>query len=279
MHDADASDRDLASRIDHTLLKPEATGEDVDRLVDDALRFGFASVCVNGYHLARVVGRLTQHQARPSPTPPTSGRGSEISPLPRSGRGEGEGASPHLVRACAVASFPLGATTPFARAAECTNLAKIGAHEIDLVAFLPHLLAKDADALASDLIESVRQIRAVSRTIVVKVILETGALRAAANDDADFESMIVAGCDGARRSGCDFVKTSTGFHSAGGATVDAVRLMAKHANGLKIKASGGIRTRDDALRMLDAGADRLGCSSGVAIVSGSGPRAASPSSY
>ena len=231
------SDRRLAAVIDHTLLKPEATGEDVDRLVDEALRFGFASVCVNGYHLSRVVERL-------------------------------RASKDHSVRACAVASFPLGATTPFARAAECTNLAKIGAHEIDLVAFLPHLLAKDADALTNDLIESVRQIRAVSRTIVVKVILETGALRAAAMNDADFESMIVAGCDGARRSGCDFVKTSTGFHSAGGATVDAVRLMAKHANGLKVKASGGIRTRDDALRMLDAGAHRLGCSSGVAIVTG-----------
>ncbi len=248
MPQTDAFDRDLASRIDHTLLKPEATGEDVDRLVDEALRFGFASVCVNGYHLSRAVERL----------------------------GAAKG---HSVRACAVASFPLGATTPFARAAECTNLAKIGAHEIDLVAFLPHLVAKDADALARDLIESVRQVRAVARTIVVKVILETGALRAAAKDDADFESMIVAGCEGARRSGCDFVKTSTGFHSAGGATVDAVRLMKKHASGLRVKASGGIRTRDDALRMLDAGADRLGCSAGVAIVSGSKPRTESRTAY
>lgn len=227
----------LASRIDHTLLKPEATGQDVDRLVDEALRFGFASVCVNGYHLSRAVERLNAQRG-------------------------------HAVRACAVASFPLGAVTPFARAAECTDLAKIGAHEIDLVAFLPHLLEKDADALASDLIEAVRQIRAVSRAVVVKVILETAALRAHAPDDAAFEAMIEAGCEGARRSGCDFVKTSTGFHAAGGATVEAVRLLRKHANGLKVKASGGIRTRDDALRMLDAGADRLGCSAGVAIVDG-----------
>lgn len=237
MRHPDAFSTDLASRIDHTLLKPEATGEEIDRLVDEAVRFGFASVCVNGYHLPRVVERL----------------------------GASKG---HSVKSCAVASFPLGATTPFARAAECTNLAKIGAQEIDLVAFLPHLIAKDADALASDLIEAVRQVRAVARTIVVKVILETGALRAAAKDDADFESMIVAGCEGARRSGCDFVKTSTGFHGAGGATVDAVRLLSKHAKGLKVKASGGIRTRDDALRMLDAGADRLGCSAGVEIVTG-----------
>ncbi len=161
--------------------------------------------------------------------------------------------------------------TPIGRALECTNLAKLGAQEIDIVAFLPHLIAKDSAALAGDLIETVRQVRAVSRTIVVKVILETAALRAQATGprgDADFEAMIESGCDAARRSGCDFVKTSTGFHSAGGATVEAVQLMKKHANGLLVKASGGIRTRDDALRMLDAGADRLGCSSGVAIVTG-----------
>ncbi len=228
---------DLAALIDHTLLKPEASGPQIDTLVEEALRFGFASVCVNGYHLPRVVERLNASKG-------TS------------------------VKACAVASFPLGAMTPVGRALECTNLAKIGAQEIDIVAFLPHLLAKDADALASDLIETVRQVRAVSRTIVVKVILETAALRAQAENDTDFEAMIVAGCEAARRSGCDFVKTSTGFHSAGGATVDAVQLMKKHANGLLVKASGGIRTRDDALRMLDAGADRLGCSSGVAIVTG-----------
>jgi deoxyribose-phosphate aldolase len=413
---------DLAARIDHTLLKPEASGPQIDALVDEALRFGFASVCVNGYHLPRAVERLNQaqrrpsptppsprgergserdpllrsgrgqgegsfkitytredeaaaralqlrkrmtgpelalwdrlrgkalggvkfrrqhpigpyivdffaaslglaievdgeshvgaerdehdrrrdaflrthgievlripndealrnidgvtasiarvieqSQRRPSPTPPTGGRGSERDPLLRSGRGQGEGSSAHLVRACAVASFPLGAMTPIGRALECTNLAKLGAQEIDIVAFLPHLLAKDSAALAGDLIETVRQVRAVSRTIVVKVILETAALRAQAENDTDFEAMIEAGCEAARRSGCDFVKTSTGFHSAGGATVEAVQLMKKHANGLLVKASGGIRTRDDALRMLDAGADRLGCSSGVAIVTG-----------
>lgn len=231
-------DRDLAARIDHTLLKPEADGPAVDALVDEALRFGFASVCVNGYHLPRVVERL----------------------------GASKG---HSVKACAVASFPLGAMTPIARALECTNLAKLGAQEIDLVAFLPHLLRKDADALAADLIESVRQARAVSRSVVIKVILETAALRAHAGDESDFEAMIETGCDAARRSGCDFVKTSTGFHGAGGATVEAVRLMRKHSNGLRVKASGGIRTRDDAARMLDAGADRLGCSAGVAIVTGS----------
>lgn len=230
---------DLAPRIDHTLLKPEADARAVDALVDEALRFGFASVCVNGYHLPRVVERLAASKERP-------------------------------VRACAVASFPLGATTPIARALECTNLAKLGAQEIDLVAFLPHLLANDADTLAADLIETVRQVRAVSASVVVKVILETAALRAHAPSDADFESMIETGCEAARRSGCDFVKTSTGFHSAGGATVESVRLLRKHAQGLKVKASGGIRTRDDAQRMLDAGADRLGCSSGVAIVTGAG---------
>ena len=98
------------------------------------------------------------------------------------------------------------------------------------------------------------------------MICETALLRQVANDDADFEAMIVCACGAARESGCDFVKTSTGFHAAGGATVEAVQLLKKHAAGLKVKASGGIRDYETAMAMLDAGADRLGTSASVAII-------------
>ncbi|TVQ65012.1 MAG: deoxyribose-phosphate aldolase [Phycisphaerales bacterium] len=230
---------ELAARIDHTILKPEATPEDVDRLVREALEHNFASVCVNGRFVERVASALDQARR----------------------------AKPHPVLACAVAGFPLGAMTPMAMAIEATQAAKHGAREIDVVAWIPHLVRTNADALRDDLLHTTRAVRAVAPSIVVKVILETGALRATAPDDAAFEAMIATGCDAARSSGCDFVKTSTGFHPAGGATIEAVRLMRKHAdNTLKVKASGGVRTREDALRMIDAGADRIGASSSVAII-------------
>src|SRR5690606_19727070 len=87
-------------------------------------------------------------------------------------------------------------------------------------------------------------------------------------DAGEGERRIALACRAARESGCDFVKTSTGFHPTGGASVEAVRLLKKHSMGMYVKASGGIRTRDDALRMIEAGADRLGCSAGVQIVKG-----------
>ena len=229
---------ELAARIDHTILKPEATPEDADRLAHEALEHNFAAVCVNGRFVERVAAALDRARRD----------------------------KPHNVLACAVAGFPLGAMTPMAMAIEATQAAKHGAREIDVVAWLPHLLRNNADALRDDLLHTTRAVRAVAPGIVVKVILETAALRAAAESDAAFESMIETGCAAARASGCDFVKTSTGFHPAGGATIEAVRLMRKHAGELRVKASGGVRTRDDALRMIDAGADRIGASSSVAII-------------
>lgn len=232
----------LARRIDHTILKPEATRADAARLVREAVERRFAAVCVNGVFLREV--RLLLDQA------------AEL--------------EPHGVKACAVAAFPLGAMSPMALSLECTTLAKResgGAHEIDIVGHLPVLAHKDANALRDALLHTTRAVRAASPQIVVKLILETAALKAMAGSDAEFEAMIAAACKGAQEAGCDFVKTSTGFHPAGGATIEAVRLLKKHSHGMRVKASGGIRTRDDALRMIDAGADRIGTSSGVAMVS------------
>ncbi len=171
------------------------------------------------------------------------------------------------VRTCAVAGFPLGAMKATVKAIEATSLVKDGADEVDFVAHLPTLIACDTGAATAEFLELVQGVRAANPKVVVKVIIESAALMAGV-DAAEGERRIAAACEAARRSGCDFVKTSTGFHPAGGATVEAVELMKKHAGPLRVKASGGIRSFDDARRMIDAGADRLGCSAGVQIVKG-----------
>ena len=222
----------IASRIDHTILKPEASSADVLRLCDEALEYGFASVCVNGRFVREAAAHL-------------QGR----------------------VRVCGVAGFPLGAMKPMIKGIEAASLVKDGASEVDFVAFLPALMAGDLEAARADFLEVTKNVRAVLPQTVVKVILETGALMQGVSED-QAEARIACGCLAARESGCDFVKTSTGFHAAGGATEAAVKLLKKHAGPLQVKASGGIRNLADAKLMLAAGATRLGCSSGVAIAKG-----------
>ena len=238
----------LAATIDHTLLTPTATEADVRRLVEEAVTHGFASVCVNPVLVAFARGLLDERTTFKS--------GAGVSPVVD---------HPKL---CAVAAFPLGATTSMGRAIDATQSVKAGAEEIDLVPWLPRLIGRDGPGLRADLIETVRAVRAARAACVVKVILETAALRAAAGSDAEFEAMIESACAAARESGCDYVKTSTGVHPAGGATAEAVRLLKKHANGLKVKASGGIHDYRTAVAMLDAGADRIGASASLAIVAG-----------
>ncbi|MFA9477608.1 deoxyribose-phosphate aldolase [Phycisphaerales bacterium AB-hyl4] len=223
----------LAATIDHTNLKPEATLADIDRLCDEALAHGFASVCVNGHYAAHVANRLK--------------------------------ASP--VKACVVVGFPLGAMKAMIKAIEATSACKEGAQEIDFVAHLPHLLAEDSQAAEREYLELTRAVRSVNPDVVVKLIIESAALMKDV-DDETAERRIAVACRAAQNAGCDFVKTSTGFHPAGGATAEAVRLMKQHAGPMQVKASGGIRNADDAHTMLNAGATRLGCSAGVAIVQG-----------
>lgn len=232
---------ELASRLDHTLLAPDASPRAIAALVDEAVEHGFASVCVNPVYVPSVRERLDEHAAQ----------------------------KPHSVKLCTVAAFPLGAVSPTQRAIEATQSVKAGAQEIDLVPWLPRIIHKDGAKLREDLLETVRAVRASRPSCLVKVICETALLRQVAADDADFEAMIETACAAARESGCDFVKTSTGFHAAGGATVEAVRLLKKHAVGLHVKASGGIRDYDAAMAMFDAGADRIGCSTSLAIIGAS----------
>jgi deoxyribose-phosphate aldolase len=221
---------ELAAKIDHTILKPEATAEDVRQIVDQAIRFGFASVCVQPIWVATVARQLSGTR----------------------------------VLTCSVAGFPHGANKPTVKAIEASAAVKDGAQEIDVVAHLPHLARHDFAAAKAELTEVVRACRAVRADTVVKVIVESAYLMTLGAGAG--ERAIELACRAVRESGADFIKTSTGFHPAGGANLEAVRLMKKHAAGIAVKASGGIRDLPTALAMLEAGADRLGLSASVTIV-------------
>lgn len=158
------------------------------------------------------------------------------------------------VRVAAVAGFPLGAMATAAKAAETRIAVAAGAAEIDMVISLGHAKAGDWRAVEDD----IRAVVEAAGGAGVKAILETAALT---------PDETVRACESAKAAGAAFVKTSTGFHPAGGATVEAVRLMrATVGPAMGVKASGGIRTLAVALAMLEAGANRLGTSSGVALV-------------
>jgi len=218
---------DLAGYIDHTLLKPEATPDDLKTLCQEARRYGFATVCVNSSNVGRCRSLLA--------------------------------GSP--VRVCAVVGFPLGAMSPGAKAFEAREAVRNGAGEIDMVVNIGALKAGDYAAVSDD----IARVVAASRPAKVKVILETGML-------SDEEKVV--GCTLSKLAGAHFVKTSTGF-GKGGATPEDVALMRRVVGGaLGVKASGGIRSRQDAERMIAAGANRIGASASVAIVTGGTARTA-----
>ena len=212
---------ELAAMIDHTLLKPEATAEEVVALCEEATDLGVAAVCVS-----------------PSLLPITEGLGVGIS-------------------VATVIGFPSGAHQPAVKAHEAEVAVDAGADELDMVVNLGLVKVGAWPTVEHD-IAAVRA--ATPPSVLLKVILETGAL----TDDE-----IVEACRAAERGGADYVKTSTGFHPTGGATVEAVALMARVVGSrLGVKASGGIRDAASALAMVDAGATRLGCSASRAILDG-----------
>jgi deoxyribose-phosphate aldolase len=221
---------ELAKRIDHAILKPETLAPEVHRAATEALQNGFASICVAPVWVARVSTMVR------------------------------EGGLP----VCAVIGFPHGTHKSTLKAIEATSTIKDGADEIDVVAHLPNLINHDFDAARQELMEIVRAARATRRQTIVKVIIESAYLLSLGSDRG--EGAIATACRAICESGCDFVKTSTGFHPAGGASVEQVRLICKYSEGLKIKAAGGIRTLAAAQALLAAGADRLGASASVAIL-------------
>lgn len=215
-----ASARDWASLIDHTLLKPEATEDDIRRLCEEAARFHFASVCVNPTWVRAAACHL---------------------------RGTG-------VPVCTVIGFPLGATLPDVKAYEARRAIFDGAREVDMVINIGALKSNDDCAVEHDIRSVVEVAHEVG--VTCKVIIETALL-------TDEEK--VRACLAAKRAGADFVKTSTGF-SKGGATVADVALMRRTVGAdLGVKASGGVKGLEDARKMVEAGATRIGASVGVKI--------------
>lgn len=215
----------LAAAIDHTLLTASATREDIDRLCEEAILYGFAAVCVNPRWIDHVADRVQRSS----------------------------------VKVASVAGFPLGADLTRTKVLETREAIRAGADEIDFVADLAAIMAGERRYLLDQFSALVRVCRAVQPAVILKVILETAALN---------EDQIAFACDLAQTAGIDFVKTSTGLHPAGGATVEAVRLLVQNAPRCSVKAAGGIQTTEQALAMLAAGAQRIGTSAAVQIVTG-----------
>jgi deoxyribose-phosphate aldolase len=209
---------EVAAMIDHTLLAPGATPDDVAATIAQARELGVYAVCLS-----------------PSMLPVRA---------------------PGLVVAT-VAGFPSGKHHSLVKGSEARLAVEQGAAEVDMVIDIGAALAGDYNAVLADIV-TVRE--AMGDQAVLKVIIESAALP----DDA-----IAEVCRAAERAGADFVKTSTGFHPAGGASVHAVRIMADTVGGrLGIKASGGIRTTEAAAELIGAGATRLGLSGSRAVLQG-----------
>ena len=208
--------------IDHTLLKQQASEEDIIKVCAEAKEYGFASVCVNAYYTSLV-------------------------------RKELEGTN---VKTCIVVGFPLGATTKEVKAFEAKQAIENGAQEIDMVINVGAVKSNKYDVVRED-IKAV--VDAASGRAIVKVIIETCLL-------TDEEKVKV--CEIAKEAKANFVKTSTGF-STGGATVHDIKLMRETVGAdMGVKASGAVRTTEDAKAVIEAGASRIGASSSIAIVKG-----------
>ena len=212
----------VAAMIDHTLLKPEATKQEIETLCQEAIEHKFFSVCVNPTWVSTAKELLA-----------------------------GSG-----VKVCTVIGFPLGATTAETKAFEAKNAIENGAEEVDMVINIGALKDKNDDLVEKD-IRAV--VEAAKGKALTKVIIETSLLT---NEEK------VRACELAVKASANFVKTSTGF-SGGGAAVEDIELMRKTVGpNIGVKASGGVRNTEDAKKMIEAGATRIGASSGVAILKG-----------
>ena len=205
--------------IDHTVLKADTPLETVKRICDEAMEYGFASVCINPCHVAYCADYLKDSD----------------------------------VNVCTVIGFPLGANTSAVKAFETKDAIANGADEIDMVMNIGALKDKNYDLVRDD----VKAVVEAANGTLVKVILETCLLT---------EDEIKKACELCVEAKADYVKTSTGF-STRGATIEDVRLMKEAVHGkAKVKAAGGVRTPEDMVKIVAAGADRIGTSAGCSLV-------------
>lgn len=205
--------------IDHTNLKPFAQAQDIEKLCKEAVKYNFASVCINPYNIPLAKKLL---------------KGSDV-------------------KVCTVIGFPLGANTTAVKVAETENAYELGCDEFDMVINVG-ALKDNMDYYVKNEISAVVK---AAKGKTVKVIIETGLLT-----DEEKVRAVKLSCE----AGAHFVKTCTGF-SAGVATCEDVSLMKRNVTGnVKVKASAGIKTKESALALIEAGADRLGTSAGAAIM-------------
>lgn len=215
------SRKTVSSMIDHTILKPEASLVEIEKLCEEAKQYKFCSVCVNSCHVILCKEKLD---------------GSKV-------------------KVCSVIGFPLGAMSTPAKAFEAKQAVEDGASEIDMVINVGLVKSGEKDALSRD----IKAVLEACGDAVLKVILETGLLSR--------EEKILC-CKICRELGVGFVKTSTGF-GHGGATIEDVKLMREIVGpDIGVKASGGVRSFETAVEMIQAGATRLGTSSGISIAEG-----------
>lgn len=216
----------LAKMIDHTILKANATESDIEKLCQEAKQYEFASVCVNPYWVSFASNLLKDT----------------------------------TVKVCTVIGFPLGATSSESKASETEIAILQGADEVDMVINIGAMKDNKIDIVKNDILSVVNSARktgqSLNKKIIVKVIIETCYLT---------KDEIIHACNCAKNAGADFVKTSTGF-GTGGATPEDVALMKQTVGStMEVKASGGIRDYETAIKMIEAGASRIGTSSGVTI--------------
>lgn len=205
--------------IDHTVLKADTPLETVKRICDEAMEYGFASVCINPCHVAYCADYLKDSD----------------------------------VNVCTVIGFPLGANTSAVKAFETKDAIANGADEIDMVMNIGALKDKNYDLVRND----VKAVVEAANGTLVKVILETCLLT---------EDEIKKACELCVEAKADYVKTSTGF-STRGATIEDVQIMKAAVQGkAKVKAAGGVRTHEDMVKIVEAGADRIGTSAGCSLV-------------
>jgi deoxyribose-phosphate aldolase len=225
-------DAGIAGLIDHTLLKPEASRDDIRKLCQEAARFGFASVCIHPWNVPLAAELL---------------RGTSV-------------------KVCTVVGFPLGATLPQVKIYEAEEAIKLGAQEIDMVINIGALKSGQDDVVESD----IRGVVEASHRggAICKVILETALLTVEEK---------VRAAKAAKNAGADFVKTSTGFSTAGATAEDVALLRSVVGPQMGIKAAGGVRSFEDLKRMVCAGATRIGASASVKIMEEAGG-SADPSS-
>ena len=214
------TNQEILARVDHTLLKADATKADIKKICEEAMENNTASICINPGYIEYAVGIMGDK-----------------------------------IPVCTVIGFPLGAMTTAAKVFEAKDAIEKGAQEVDMVINISR--AKDADW--EYITEEIRQIKAAVGDKILKVIIETCLL-------TDEEKIALCKC--VTDAGADYIKTSTGFSTAG-ATFHYIELFAKYCEGkCKIKAAGGIRTRDDMEKFIALGADRLGTSSAIKILNG-----------